>query len=379
MVFNPSQPHILLLGTDPGDQQWSILDYGEQLRHALINSFRTEARISLLAPHTEQLSRCLRRWRVGRGAAMYWSRYVAYPRLLRSHRANLYHFLDYGNAWLMEYLDPARTLVTCHDLIPLIFQNQRRSLLPWLSDFSYRQALRGLSRAAVILANSPCTRRDLITHLGYPADRIHVVPLGLDPGLKPPASDEEARKARAELRLPPGLLLLHVGQTAFYKNLEGLLQTLRILLDRGEPAWLIRAGAFFGRNLRQWARRLRVADRVVELGPLSRDRIRTLYHAADLLVYPSWYEGMGLPPLEALASGLPVVASNRGALPETVGDAGLIVDPADPEKIADAAERLIQDSTLRADLRARGLVRASQFRWERTAQETWKVYQSILH
>lgn len=309
---------------------------------------------------------------------MYWSRYARYPKLLKETRADLYHFLDYGNGWLMKYLDSARTVFTCHDLIPLIFRDRRKSLFPWLSDLSYRQAVGGLIRSAAILANSDCTRRDLISHLDVPADKIHVVPLGIDPNFKPPASEEEKVRARAAFQLPDGKLLLHVGHTGFYKNIEGAIQCLRILVQQGKPVWLIRSGAYLQPRQQRLAWRLGISDRIVELGALSRDKLKDLYHAADLLLQPSWYEGMGLPPLEAMASGVPVVVSNRGALPETVGDAGLIVDPEKPENLADAVQKLLHDPSLQAELRARGLTRASQFRWETTAQKTWEVYQSVL-
>jgi len=126
------------------------------------------------------------------------------------------------------------------------------------------------------------------------------------------------------------------------------------------------------------AQKLGVADRVMEMGSLPRAHLRRLYHAADILVYPSWYEGMGIPPLEAMASGVPVIASNRGALPETVGEAGILVDPGAPELWADAIQRVLGDTTLQADLKTLGLARASEFRWEETAEKTWAVYRTIL-
>ncbi len=371
---------IILFGNDPGDQQWSILEYGEQLQRALSKLLKGQCHIDLLAPNTQDgLWQRLRRWRMGRAAAMYWTRYVHYPQLMRGREADIYHFLDYGNGWLIQYLDPARTVVTCHDLIPRILHNQRGSLWPLVSEVAYRHAVSGLTRAAAILANSPCTRRDLIARFGIPEGRIHVVPLGLDPHLGPPSTPKDIAAARTALQLPEGFLLLHVGHTVFYKNIEGILRGLEILLRRGEHVWLIRAGALLRSSQRQLAQHLGVADRVVELGPMPRNQLRRLYHAADLLVHPSWYEGLGLPPLEAMASGVPVVASNRGALPETVGDAGLIVDPDVPEQLADAIQRLLHEPALQEDLRKRGFIRASQFRWETTAQQTLQVYRSLIH
>lgn len=370
--------NILLLGNDPSDQQWSVLEYGQQLAQHLADLLGARGRVTLCAPDTRWIGPWIRRSRVGRAAAMYWSRYVAYPGVLRGARADCYHILDHGNAWLIRHRDPSRTVVFCHDLIPLVLRHQYRSLWPWVSDRAFGQALAGMRRAAAILTNSECTKRDVVAHLGYPAEQICVVPLGIDPMARPPAGPEEVAAARAAFRLPEGALLLHVGQTAFYKNIEGLLHSLRLLCKQGEPVWLIRAGAWLSRRQRHLAGRLGVLDRIREFGPLPHDRLRQLYHAADILAYPSWYEGQGLPPLEAMASGVPVVASDRGALPETVGQAGLCVDPADPSALAGAIQRLLHNTALRAEMSARGVVRASEFTWITAARRTLQVYESVV-
>ncbi|OGX39810.1 MAG: hypothetical protein A3C53_03225 [Omnitrophica WOR_2 bacterium RIFCSPHIGHO2_02_FULL_68_15] len=367
----------MLLGNDPGDRQWSVLDYGHQLHRALAEALGPAGRVSLVAPDTLRALGWLRGGRVGTAAAMYWSRGIVYPRLVRRCRADFYHILDHGNSELIRWLDPARTVVFCHDLIPLVLRGRSDSLWPRISRRAFGRALRAMTRAAAVLVNSACTRQDVITRLGYPADRLHVVPLGLDPALRPPADEQARASARAAFGLPPGPWLLHVGHAVFYKNLEGLLETLRLLARRGESAKLVRAGAFLSASHRRLIRRWGLADRVVELGPLPRERLRRLYHAADLFLYPSWYEGQGLPPLEAMACGVPVIVSDRGALPETVGDAGLVVPPA-PAQLADAAQRLLHDPVRREALRARGFARAAQFRWDAAAQRTLDAYRSIL-
>ena len=378
MTERRDSQRILLLGNDPADQQWSILDYGDHLRASMAQLVGRDWEVILRAPDTRKAGWWIRRFRAGCALATYQSRYIHYPRLLRGLKADLYHILDHGNSWLIRYLDPKRTVVFCHDLIPLLFRDWGWSLWPWVSGRAFRHAIQWMSRAAAIITNSACTRRDVITHLKYPADRIHVVPLGLDPELHPPPTPAARKEARKAFHLPDGPLLLHVGATAFYKNVEGVLQSLRILLERGEAVRLVRAGEFLRQGQRRLAQKLGVADRVMEMGSLPRAHLRRLYHAADILVYPSWYEGMGIPPLEAMASGVPVIASNRGALPETVGEAGILVDPGAPELWADAIQRVLGDTTLQADLKTLGLARASEFRWEETAEKTWAVYRTIL-
>ena len=380
--MNPSdreKPRIALLGNDPGDCQWSMLEYGSHLYQRLCSQYSGQMHFTLNFPDTRKSGLRLRQWRIGRAAATYTSRYLLYPRILRRIQAETYHILDHGNAWLIRYLDPTKTVVTCHDLIPLILSDRQRSLCPWFSQRAFRQALTGLTRAAKILANSQKTRQDLIAQLRCSPDRIEVIPLGIDPCLRPPSSPEEVQAARRAFGLPDReILLLHVGQNVFYKNIEGLLQAMNLLCQRGQPVRLVQAGSFLNSIQTEIAARSGLKNRPIELGSLPREKLRQLYWAADILVYPSWYEGLGLPPLEALACGLPAIVSDRGALPDTVGGAALVVNPDSIEQIADAVERLLHDPTLRQELRSRGVARAAHFRWETTAERTFQIYRSLL-
>lgn len=363
---------VLLLGNDPADMQWSMLDYANQLARALASAAGPALKIDLRSPDSSRWA-WTRRGRIGRAAGMYFSRYVLYPRVIRRESANLYHLLDHGNASLLpRRLDPQRTIVTCHDLIPLLM-DQPGSLLPGLSRRAFDQALTGLKHAARIIANSPCTRRDLIQRLGIPGDRIAVIPLGISPDFSP-APPQEKEAARKRFGIPEGQrVILHVGQNVPYKNFEGLLETVRVLAERNLPVLLLRAGPVLSPHQRG-----RTPVPLLELGPLPKEQLPALYHAADLLLYPSWYEGLGLPPLEALASGVPVLVSDRGALPETVGEAGLVANPSSPARMADEAQRLLEDQALRERLRVLGLKRASLFSWEEAASRTLSVYRSVI-
>ncbi len=372
------KPRVLLLGNDPADTQWSMLEYGQQLRKALLSLEQSGVEIELKSPDSRGWGDWTRRNRVGRAASMYFSRYLLYPPLIRSERPGLFHILDHGNAGLVRHLDPKRTIVTCHDLIPLLF-NQPGSLVPGLSRRAFEDALAGLKRAARVIANSPCTRRDLTRRLNIPEERIEVVPLGIDPGARPPGSPEEKLRARARFAIPEGpATLLHVGQNVPYKNIDGLLAVLKVLAGRGQPVQLVRAGPRLQPKQRAFLKEAGLSSRLHDLGPLPKEELLKLYHAADLLLYPSWYEGLGLPPLEAMASGTPVIVSNRGALPETVGDAALIEDPDHPDRFADAVLRLLQDGSLREQLREKGYRQAAKFNWSAAAERTLRIYRSLL-
>jgi len=173
-----------------------------------------------------------------------------------------------------------------------------------------------------------------------------------------------------------GPFLLSVGSLEPGKNRERLLQAFARLQARGLKHTLVVAGqrAWRYEGEAPLARRLGLADSVRFLGHVPQADLPALYSAADLFVFPSLYEGFGLPALEAMACGTPVVASNVSALPEVVGDAALQVSPLDVEALADAIERLLRDDRLRADLRERGLERARQFSWEKAARRTAEVY-----
>ncbi|MDO8730137.1 MAG: glycosyltransferase, partial [Candidatus Omnitrophota bacterium] len=236
MPLSSATTRILLLGNDPADAQWSMLEYGEQLHRALTTLSGGNPRIILRAPDSRWW---IRRGRFSRAAGMYLSRYLLYPRLLRGETAGPAHILDHGNAWLIRFLDPARTVISCHDLIPLVLQTWKKSYFPWFSERAFREALSGLSRAARILTISECTKKDIVERLGCDPGRISVAPMGIDPGFRPASSPEETARARRTLRLPGGTLVAHVGQTASYKNIDGILKTLP-LLDKSVQ--LIRAG-----------------------------------------------------------------------------------------------------------------------------------------
>ncbi|PIQ82700.1 MAG: hypothetical protein COV76_02150 [Candidatus Omnitrophica bacterium CG11_big_fil_rev_8_21_14_0_20_64_10] len=375
-----SKLRIRLLGNDPADRQWSMLEYGSQLRSALAPLVEAAGfKLEAVSPDSRSQTAWLRKLPLGKTAAMYASRCLIYPRLLsRTQPADLEHILDHGNSRLIRRLNPERTVITCHDLVPLVLKERLRSVWPRFSEAAYRDAVSGLPQAAAVLADSASTRQDLMRLLGGRPERIHVVPLGLQPGLQPPAGPAARAAARRAFDFPEDPLLLHVGQSAGYKNIEGILRCLRVLADRKRPARLVRAGAPFSRSQKQLIVQLGIGERITDLGPLPRPLLLQLYHATDLLLFPSWYEGFGLPPLEAMASGLPVIASDRGSLAEVLGEAARIVPPDRPEAMAEAVEQLLETPALREEMTRKGVIQAARFNWKESAAKTWAVYQTLL-
>jgi glycosyltransferase involved in cell wall biosynthesis len=264
-----------------------------------------------------------------------------------------------------------RRVVTIHDLTFLLLPER----YPPTRRLYFQVVTRLSARVAdAIIVPSEAVRGDVLRLVRVPPERLFVIPEAAGPAFHPQdAVAIEAVRRRYGLEGP---FLLSVGSLEPGKNRGRLLQAFARLQARGLKQTLVVAGqrAWRYEGEAPLARRLGLADSVRFLGHVPQADLPALYSAADVFVFPSLYEGFGLPALEALACGTPVVASNVSALPEVVGDAALQVSPLDVEALVDAMERLLRDDRLRADLRERGLQRAGQFSWEKAARQTVEVY-----
>jgi glycosyltransferase involved in cell wall biosynthesis len=277
-----------------------------------------------------------------------------------------------------------RSVVTVHDIIPYVeMAAGDNSAMPNRIDrWLYRVSIRCLHRATRVIADSAYTKRDLTTCIGLPEERIDLVPLGVDTTVFRPLGVPE-RFYHAYSLEPGRRYILYVGAYERRKNLRLLLDAFGKLRDAGYDAELLVCGAPRGESetadpLDDALNHRRLQGAVRRLGHVSNDDLVLLYNLSTVFAMPSLYEGFGLPVLEAMACGTPVVASSTTSLPEVVGDAGLLVNPHDAEGWAQAIGRLLDDESLRRDLRQRGLERAHQFTWSRTAQETLRVYEMVL-
>ncbi len=300
-------------------------------------------------------------------------RLLHYPLWARRRQGDVNHVIDHSYGHLLFGLDPSRTVVTIHDVAPLLFPGRRLGL----SGLAWRWAWRGTLRAARWIADSRFTREAILAQIEYPPDRCVVVPLGVEPRFRVLPPEQVEARLRG-LPLPEGPFLLHVGHLHPRKNFEGLLDALGRLVRRGERLPLVQVGGTPSPAQRARLEALGLGDQVRFLGRVEDEVLVALYNRAALFVFPSLYEGFGLPVLEAMACGTPVVAADATSLPEVVGDAGLLVDPRDPETLAEALIRLWRDRELAAELRERGLARARAFTWEETARRTVEVYRALL-
>ncbi len=309
--------------------------------------------------------------------------FTTYPLAADLERGVLTHLTAQQMAmllWLRPDLHPV--VVTVHDIVPYLTRYQRdmqayRSIGErWLDVL----ATRALARADALIADSSCTRETVIQALGYPAERIWVIPLGVDHALFRPRPVPPEFDARYGLD-PSGRYVLYVGSENPRKNLSFLLRAFARLRRALPDVRLIRVGAVQylpqARALQEQIEGLGLEDAILHYPSVPDEDLVLFYNRASLFVFPSLYEGFGLPALEAMACGTPVVCSDAASLPEVVGDAALRVSPLDEEGWVEAMYRALTDDRLREELRARGLERARTFTWERTAEETVRVYAEL--
>lgn len=300
---------------------------------------------------------------------------VASRLFLARFSAHLYH-LPYNvvPSWM-----PGPYVVTVHDVSNLLYGQQEGLLQSWRI---YR-ANRGLRRAAQVVAVSAATQRDIINLLGIPQNRIRLIYSAPDPlftGPRASAIERAHMLERYQIQYP---FLLYAGTIRPYKNIPRLIEAFAAL--RGEleqdsayhDLRLIIIGDEVSRHpdVRRTVIRNRLENFVRFLGFVPIETLRLFYQAALAFVFPSLYEGFGLPPLEAMASGTPVITSAVSSLPEAAGDAAMLVNPENVFDIARGMREVLFDNRLRATLIEKGLRRAATFQWDRTAEQTLEVYQ----
>lgn len=285
---------------------------------------------------------------------------------LASVDADVYHAPDVVPPFVRRM--PA--VVTVHDLAFVRWPG----LLTSESRRYYGQIGRAVRSAERAIAVSCCTRDDLIGLVGADPRRIDVVYEAADPRFRPAARDE-IDAARARHRLPDQYFLF-VGTREPRKNLGRLLEAYAVVATNPGAPGLVVAGrpGWLSENLEQRAAELGIAERVRFTGGLPSQELAAVYSGALGFVFPSLYEGFGLPALEAMACGTPAVVARAGALPEIVGDAALLVDPLDVGALAVALGQLWREPSLRSDLIGRGRERVGRFSWRRAAAETLDVY-----
>jgi glycosyltransferase involved in cell wall biosynthesis len=388
-------------GTDYKPRAWAERAHGSVPCVSIFRDFAEDGRTSMDV-YADGLSTALRDFAGGRfkvsdqmprplnflpGNAftlrMRISRQFYYPWFARNRHGDVNHIVDHGYAHLLRTLDPQRTVVTVHDLIPLL---SWKGHLPGPVRYPHRpvlfeRALEYLQSAGSVLAVSENTKRDLIAHCGCRPERINVVYSGLASWCRMYGPDDR-REARRKLGLPDSeirLVLITGSGSQWYKNQATCLKVLARLVESGSwPVKMIRSGG----STPEWSQLLTdsgMQGHFIQIPRLMQHAaMADLYNSADCLLFPSWYEGFGWPPLEAMGCGVPVVTSDCASLPEIVGDAGLMCAPDDVDGLTQAVASVLRRDELSRHYAEAGRKRAGTFTWQRCAEQVCQIYDSLM-
>jgi glycosyltransferase involved in cell wall biosynthesis len=301
------------------------------------------------------------------------SEQVKLPWALKRERVTLFHAPHY----VLPPLVSCRSVVTIHDCIHLMFPQY----LPNRFALAYARTSIAMAakRATRILTVSESSKRDILRFVDIPADKIDVIYNAYDErfGIEPLEEDVVRVAERYQLR---DEFVLYAGNVKPHKNLTRLIEAFHIVRKRGlDHLKLILIGDQISRyaELRRAVHRHQLHKYVRFFGYVPEETLAVMYRLAGVFVFPSLYEGFGLPPLEAMASGTPVVTSSVSSLPEVAGDAALLVDPYDPTAIADGIYKVLTDETVRRSMRQKGVARAQQFSWEDSVRRVRRIYDQV--
>ena len=309
----------------------------------------------------------------------YAARYVFYPQRLRweAGRSDLVHILDHSYAHLGASARRRPVVVTVHDLMPVIVLRSEGD--GWSGGLRRRflqRTLKVLRTANAFIVGTEWLKRELATWLGDDK-KIRVVPFGVDRSFFVESPGDRSRQ-RDRWRIPEhAFVVLHVGSTVERKNVPLVIQAVARLRAEAD-AYLLQVGGRLTGDQDDLVDRLGLRPFVRSVPAADETTLRRAYRAADVLLFPSLYEGFGFPVLEAFASGVPVVTSGAGGLREVGGDATIVVEARDPGAYVQAILELGEDEDHRDALAERGRIRARQFTWQKTAERTAEVYKSLL-
>lgn len=309
--------------------------------------------------------------------AAYWqivhARFVV-PYTVRKHRCDLVH---YTMAMTIPDTLPCRAIVTIHDLIPFVHPEW----VPPVRGHRMRSNMRAaVQHAQHVITDSAATRADVLRHFAIPEQRATTVLLGANAALPAVAYQAALETVRTAYMLEPGFILC-VGSIEPRKNLERVLSAyaqLRHQASSTPPLVIVGNHAWKHERVHRQIVEQQLDKYVHFTGHVPSTHLAALFRCAGVFVYPSLYEGFGLPPLEAMSLGCPVITSNTTSLPEVVGDAACLIDPTSVDELAAAMQRLIEDTDAAEELRRKGTSRVAQFSWERCARDTAAVYRHVV-
>ena len=307
----------------------------------------------------------------------YVARYWTYPYRIRWMGADILHVLDHSYAHIVLTWGKGPRIVTVHDLLPVMtIERGGNSMRERMRNRLLERVLKALRTADAWIVATEWLRGELGQWLGHD-DRIHVIPYGVDDAFFHPP-DATRAQTRRQLGIPEGAFVaLHVGSVGPRKNVPAVMAAVRGLRQAGMDAWLLQVGGAFSTEQEHDLATQGIKNVTRNVAEAAEPDLRAAYRAADVLLFPSHYEGFGFPVLEAMASGLPVVTSGAGGLAEVAGDAAVVVGGRETEPYVKAIRRLAGNALWRDQLVQRGIERARRFRWVEAARKTAEVYRAL--
>ncbi len=304
----------------------------------------------------------------------YWEE-VFLPKAIGREAIDIYHVPQNGIGLPRE--KKCLQVVTIHDLIPYVYPETvgRKYLQNFLEEMP-----RIMESSDHIITVSECSKRDIQYIFDYPAEKISVIPEAPEPMYRMLSLDAAKDFLRQKYGIS-GNFILYLGGFGPRKNVRGLIVAFALALkEMKEPCRLVLPGRWQKESdpLEHMLHALNIADKVILPGYVAVDHLPYFYRAAQLFVYPSFYEGFGLPPLEAMACGTPVIASNTSSIPEVVGDGACLVNPFDTVSMAEHIYRLLNDEEARLELAEKGRQQVKKYSWAKTAAYTARVYEKMM-
>lgn len=286
---------------------------------------------------------------------------------------NVKHITSQEFAYIQNSLEMDKTIITCHDLIPWVYEKDRSQF--WKDNIS------GLKKADAIITISEFSKDEIIKHLDCSAKNVYIVKDAVDHAVYYKNRDKSILRSLNILN--EEFIVLYVGSETPRQNVPVLIKAFSKLKKKVPNIKLVKIGesqSYGAReNILKLINDLHLQEDVIFVGYVPEEDMPRWYNAADVLVYPCEYAGFGLPPLEAMACGTPVITSNTTSLPEVVGDAGIMIDPHDIDLMADKMYEILINNGLSDDLVKKGIERAKLFSWDDSAQATLKVYEDISY
>ncbi|MGR3302584.1 MAG: glycosyltransferase family 4 protein, partial [Candidatus Scalindua sp.] len=299
---------------------------------------------------------------------------IVLPVYSRKDRLDLFHYTDHALS-LLQRAHP--TIITVHDIAYVRFPNLLNKSRQIYKKYILNKSIK---KADIIIADSYSTKRDIIEFFNVDEKKIKVVHLGVESRFRPISNVSNVEDYRTRNNLP-SKMILNIGTLEPRKNVVTLIKAFKklqekwlkdyVLVIAGEKGWLYK-------RIFEEIKSSGVEQSIILLGVVRDEDLPMLYNCADIFVYPSLYEGFGLPPLEAMACGIPVITSNTSSLPEVIGEAGIMVDPDDVNSLCESMYNLLKDKKLWNRMSNMGREKSKLFSWEETAKKIVEIYDEVL-